>query len=61
MMAGNIKVTLKRSPIGHPEKHRKVLIGLGLTKLNQTVVRKDTPEIRGMIGKVEHLVDVKEA
>lgn len=60
-MAGNIKVTLKRSPIGHPEKHRKVLIGLGLTKLNQTVVRADTPEVRGMVGKVRHMVAVEEA
>lgn len=60
-MAGNIKVILKRSPIGHPEKHRKVLIGLGLTKLNKAVVRKDTPELRGMVGKVKHMVEVVEA
>jgi large subunit ribosomal protein L30 len=60
-MAGNIKVILKRSPIGHPEKHRKVLIGLGLTKLNKAVVRKDTPELRGMIGKVSHMVATEEA
>ena len=55
-MSGNLKVTLKKSPIGRPEKHRKVVTGLGLTKLNSSVVRLDTPEIRGMINKVIHLV-----
>ena len=55
-MSGNLKVTLKKSPIGCPEKHRRVVTGLGLTKLNSTVVRKDTPQIRGMIAKVCHLV-----
>ena len=55
-MSGNIKVTLTRSPIGRPEKHRKVVAGLGLTKLNSSVIRQDTPEIRGMINKVIHLV-----
>lgn len=60
-MSGNIKVILKRSPIGHPEKHRKVLIGLGLTKLNKAVIRKDTPELRGMVGKVKHMVVIEEA
>jgi large subunit ribosomal protein L30 len=60
MMAGSIKVKLTRSPIGHPEKHRKVLVGLGLTKLNSVVVRQDTPQIRGMVNKVSHLVTVME-
>ena len=55
-MSGNLKVTLVKSPIGRPEKHRKVVVGLGLTKLNSSVVRQDTPEIRGMINKVIHLV-----
>ncbi len=59
-MAGNIKVKLTRSPIGHPEKHRKVLAGLGLTKMNSTVVRQDTPQIRGMVNKVSHLVKIVE-
>ncbi len=60
-MSGNIKVTLKKSPIGCPEKHRKVVAGLGLTKLNSSVMRKDTPEIRGMINKVIHLVSFEAA
>ena len=59
-MAGNVKVTLVRSMIGRPERHRRVLQGLGLTRLNRTVELKDTPEIRGMINKVSHLVSTEE-
>lgn len=59
-MAGEIKVTLKRSSIGRPEYFDKVLKGLGFRRLNQTVVLKDTPEIRGMINKVCHMVSVEE-
>jgi large subunit ribosomal protein L30 len=59
-MAGLIKVTLVKSMIGRPEKHRKVLQGMGLRKLNKTVVLKDTPSIRGMINAVPHLVKVEE-
>jgi large subunit ribosomal protein L30 len=56
----DIKVTLKKSYIGSTQKVRATLIGLGLTKTNKTVVRKDTPELRGMINKVAHLVKVEE-
>jgi len=59
-MAGEIKVTLKKSAIGRKEYFTRVLNGLGLTKLNKTVVLKDTPEIRGMIRKVSHMVAVDE-
>ena len=59
-MAGSVKVKLIRSMIGRPEKHRKVLTGMGLTRLNKTVELKDTPEIRGMINKVIHLVSTEE-
>jgi large subunit ribosomal protein L30 len=59
-MAGSVKVKLIRSMIGRPEKHRKVLRGMGLTRLNKTVELKDTPEIRGMINKVTHLVSTEE-
>ena len=55
-----VKVTLKKSYIGSTQKIRATLIGLGLTKTNKTVVRKDTPEIRGMIAKVAHLVEVED-
>ncbi len=59
-MAENIKITLRRSQIGGKPMHRKVLAGLGLTRPNKTVVRKDTPEIRGMINKVIHMVTFEE-
>ena len=59
-MAGVVKVTLIKSMIGRPEKHRKVLRGMGLTKVNRTVELEDTPSIRGMINKVSHLVTAEE-
>jgi large subunit ribosomal protein L30 len=55
-MAGILKVTLVKSMIGRPEKHRRVLRGMGLTKLNKTVELKDMPSVRGMINQVSHLV-----
>lgn len=60
-MAGVVKVTLVKSMIGKPEKHRKVLRGMGLTRVNKSVELEDTPSIRGMIDKVSHLVSVEEA
>lgn len=59
-MSGKIKVTLIRSMIGRPEKHRKVLRGMGLTKLNKTVELENTPAIRGMVHTVSHLVKAEE-
>jgi large subunit ribosomal protein L30 len=56
----SLKITLVRSGIGSPQKQRAVLIGLGLTKLHKTVIRADRPEIRGMVQKVRHLVQVNE-
>ncbi|MEW6443684.1 MAG: 50S ribosomal protein L30 [bacterium] len=56
-----IAVTLRRSGIGRPRKQRETLRGLGLTKLNKVVVLKDTPEIRGMLAKVIHLIEVRRA
>lgn len=49
-----------KSYIGRPEAQRRVLRGMGLLKLNRSVVLKDTPEIRGMIRKVCHLVEAVE-
>lgn len=60
MGTGYVKIKLVRSGIGHRKKHRDVLQGMGLTKLNKVVVMKDTPETRGMINKVSHLVEVIE-
>jgi large subunit ribosomal protein L30 len=59
-MSATIKVTLVKSMIGRPEKHRKVLRGMGLTKMHKTVEFKDTPAAWGMVNKVSHLVKVEE-
>jgi large subunit ribosomal protein L30 len=55
-----LKIKLIRSLIGYPRKHRVVAYGLGLRKLNSEVVRKDCPEIRGMVRKISHLLRVEE-
>ncbi len=59
-MSGMLKITLVKSMIGRPEKHRKVLRGMGLTKINKTVELQDSPSIRGMVHAVSHLVRVEE-
>jgi large subunit ribosomal protein L30 len=59
-MSDQITVTLIKSGIGKPQKHRQILHGLGLTGLNKTVVLKNSPEIKGMINKVSHMVKVCE-
>jgi large subunit ribosomal protein L30 len=56
---GDLRITLVRSVISHPVPQREVVKGLGLRKLNSSVIRKDCPEIRGMIRKVAHLVRVE--
>ena len=57
-MAGTIKIKLVRSPISTPEKHKRVVRGLGLRKLNQVVERPDSPVFRGMVKKVPYLLEV---
>jgi large subunit ribosomal protein L30 len=59
-MAETITFTLVKSGIGSTKKIRATLTGLGLTKMNKTVTRKDTPETRGMLSKVGHLVRIEE-
>lgn len=59
--AKKIKITLVKSGIARPGKHKLVLAGLGLRKLNHSVVRVDSPQVRGMINKVSHLLKVEEA
>jgi large subunit ribosomal protein L30 len=56
--SNNLKVKLIKSAIGRPPKQRKVLKGLNLNRLNKMVTLKDTREIRGMIEKVSHLVEI---
>lgn len=59
-MAETITFTLAKSGIGSTKKIIATLTGLGLTKMNKTVTRKDTPELRGMLNKVSHLVRIEE-
>jgi len=54
-----LRITLRKSRIGSIPLHRKVLRGLGLGKIDSSVVRPDDPAIRGMIRKVIHLVEVE--
>lgn len=59
-MTGKLQITLVKSMIGRPKKQRRILRGMGLTKLNRSVELENTPEIRGMVNKVSHLVSAKE-
>ncbi|MDX8047354.1 50S ribosomal protein L30 [Gracilibacillus sp. S3-1-1] len=59
-MSNQLEITLKRSVIGRSEVQKATVQTLGLKKIHQSVVREDTPVVRGMINKVSHLVDVKE-
>ena len=59
-MGEKLKITQIRSTIGRIEKQKKIIRALGIKKLYQSVVHKDNPQIRGMIEKVKHLVEVKE-
>ena len=56
-----IKITLVRSPIDRPERQKKTLQALGLNKANATREVAATPQILGMVRKVNHLVKVEEA
>jgi large subunit ribosomal protein L30 len=59
-MAETKTITIKQigSPIRRPASQRQILIGLGLNKMHKVVVRQDTPEVRGAIAKVPHLVAI---
>jgi large subunit ribosomal protein L30 len=57
-MSSTLQITQVRSAIGTQQGHRRTLRALGLRKIHQTVTQPDRPEIRGMIGKVAHLVEV---
>ena len=59
-MATKLKIVLTRSLIGRPEDQKSTVRVLGLTKIHQSVFQEDTPTIRGMLRKVEHLVSVEE-
>ena len=59
-MAKMIKITLTKSTTGASPKQRKVVEALGLKKMHQTVEMADTPQTRGAVAKVSHLVTVEE-
>ena len=58
-MTGDLRITLVRSLSGRPEYVRRVVKGLGLTRLHRSVTRKNTPEIRGMVEKAKFLLHVE--
>ena len=60
MAESKIRIQLVRSPIGRPEKQKRIVRSLGLKKMNQVVERPDTPEFRGMVAKIPHLLAVVE-
>jgi large subunit ribosomal protein L30 len=53
-----LRLEYYRSKISTPEKHKRVVKGLGFTRLNQIVEREDTPSVRGMVKAVPHLVRI---
>ncbi len=56
-----IKITQTGSPIRREKTQRATLVGLGLNKMHRTIEVEDTPEVRGQVRKVQHLVTVEEA
>ena len=59
-MAARLRVTQTKSTISHIARNRATIRALGLKRIGDTVVKDDRPEIRGMIFKVSHLVEVEE-
>lgn len=59
-MMAQVKVTLTRSLIGYLKDQRATVRALGLTKIRSSVVKEDTPTLRGMLHKVAHMVKVEE-
>jgi len=55
-----VRITLVKSPIGYSERHKATVRALGLRRMNQTVEHVDSPTLRGMLAKVNHLVVVEE-
>jgi len=55
-----LRITLTKSPIGYSERQKRTVRALGLRRLRQTVEHNDSPAVRGMITKIQHLVQVEE-
>lgn len=58
-MAAKLKITQVKSQTGYPQEQKMTIRALGFKKLYQTLTHKNTPQIRGMIAKVKHLVKVE--
>lgn len=58
--ANKIRIKLVKSAIGYSERHKATLRALGLRRMNQIVEHADTPVLRGMLSKVNHLIEVEE-
>ncbi len=58
-MTTRIRVTQRRSAIGRVRKQRLTLEALGIRRMHQSVIHNDTPQIRGMINKITHLIEVE--
>jgi large subunit ribosomal protein L30 len=58
--AKKLLITLVKSPIGYSEKHKETVRALGLHHISETVEQVDTPALRGMLRKVNHLVKIEE-
>jgi len=59
-VAGKLKITQVKSAIGYAKKQKQMVRALGIKKLYHSVEQKDTPQLRGMIEKVKHLLKVEE-
>ena len=55
-----LRLTLVRSPLGYSQKHKATVAALGLRRLHQTVEQADTPQLRDMLTKMEHLMKMEE-
>ena len=60
MSSKKIEIKLIKSPIGYKTNVKRTLISLGLTKMNKTIVKNNTPQIQGMIKSIEFLLQTKE-
>ena len=58
--SNKLRITLVHSAIGYSVKHKATVRALGLRKLHQTVELEDTPALRGMLSKVNHLVEIEQ-
>lgn len=56
----NLKITQRRSGIGRPSDQRRTLRALGLRRIGHSVTRPDTPDLRGMLAKISHLIELEE-